>query len=371
MEKYFEDLLQHYDKLSDAEKNYWYKARHYVLNIMEPLDGDGISPKSSDSVHVVVKDIDNPLVQAVVRQICLIAHYPNFNEDKEEDKDIHRTLITIYSDNPENTYNDLNDNRVLGNLLDYCKCNIEPEKATRKIVPLDIEFEFLHSGSCSTEGATAIISTDELKNCPDDFDREMDVTKGILVNMVYSTGAVIGNLPATDNANIKRYSTALNVFCYNLKSDRIYQKWCECKRVKDKLSSVFCADCFEARIKGLVNTKEKTLVEYILKDFDTVMKKVCDENTLTALARCEHSRWNVEKLILDFLPLHESDWYELENCFGEERKNKIKVLKKELNKHIDLCSYKDLRRIDPANIKYDYFLMLAMPQIMRSYLLIK
>ena len=46
----------------------------------------------------------------------------------------------------------------------------------------------------------------------------------------------------------------------------------------------------------------------------------------------------------------------------------LKGLKKK-GRHIDICSYKDLRRVNPGDMKYDFFLMLAMPQIMRSYLL--
>ena len=372
MEKYFEDLFRDLG-LNDAERENWYKARYYVQCAMEPLDGNGISPTSSRHVHIVIENIDTPLMQAVARQICLIAHYPNFNEESGEN----RTLITLCSDGPSDTYTNIKDKKVFGNLLEFCRCNIEPDKNTRDLIPLDIEFEFLDKNPYSEKDVRCITLADveEATNNFDTANAKIDVTMGMLVNMVYNTGVEIQNLPATDNANIERYSTALNVFCYKLKSDTISQKWKECgSDIKNKLSSVFCADCFEARIKGLLDTEEKTLAEYLLHDFDAVTKEICKEENgkaknLNALARCEHSRWNVEKLIMDFYPLQESDWYELENCFGEERNDKIRYLKKKKYKHIDLCSYKNLRRVNPADIKYDYFLMLAMPQIMRSYLL--
>lgn len=392
MEKYFEDLFRDLG-LDDAERENRYKARHYVLNVMEPLDGNGISPTSSKHVHVVIENADNPLMQAVARQICLIAHYPNFNDESGEN----RTLITMCSKNPTLTYMDMRDRKVLGNLLEYCKCTGKGNKCLSKdckctgkydfckstchLIPLDIKFEFLDNNPYSDD--IRLITLAEVKKGTKGFgaaNARIDVTKGMLVNMVYNTGCEINNLPATDNTNIERYSIALNVFCYKLKSDMICRKWDECARqndkgkykeidIKNKLSSVFCADCFRERLNGLIDTKDKSLAEYLLHDFDTVMQNICKAENLNALARCEHSRWNVEKLIMDYEPLLEKDWYELENCFGKERNDKIKYLKKKKYKHIDLCSYKNLRRVNPADIKYDYFLMLAMPQIMRSYLL--
>lgn len=41
------------------------------------------------------------------------------------------------------------------------------------------------------------------------------------MNMVYTTGSDIDNLPASDYANIERYSIALNMFCYKLKHEVI------------------------------------------------------------------------------------------------------------------------------------------------------
>ena len=155
MEKYFEDLYRDLG-LNDAERENWYKARYYVLNIMEPLDGNGISPTSSEHIHVVIENADNPLMQAVTRQICLIAHYPNFNDESGEN----RTRITMCSKNPALTYMDMRDQKVLGNLLEYCKstgkeneCLLKNCKCTEKygfckstcnLIPLDIELSLIH-----------------------------------------------------------------------------------------------------------------------------------------------------------------------------------------------------------------------------------
>ncbi len=376
MEKYSEDLLR-YLGINETERINWYKARHYVQKFLMPMYGTAISPNSSERLHVVFEDV-SPLMMAVVRQICLIAHYPNFDEETGRN----RTSITICTKNPDTAYNDIRSCDYLGNLLEYCKCTVNGKSVDNSsfILPLDIKFEFVNNASYSTEN-TIVIKSEDVEKGIEGYEQKFDVTMGMLVNMVYNTGAEIDNLSASDNDNIERYTIALNVFCYKLKQDLIMKKWNGCVKlnkdgtynetdIKNKLSSVFCADCFEPRIKGLFGTNNKPVAEYILQDFNTVMKKISNVNTITALAKCEHARWNVEKLIMGFKPLCMTDWYDLESCFGTERKNKIKTLKKQ-GRHIDLCSYRNLQRINPADMKYDYFLMLAMPQIMRSYLLAK
>ena len=74
----------------------WNKARKYVLNVLpekerhSPLNGIGFSPSSSEHLHVIVLDASD-LMLCIARQIALIAHYPNFNEDGGSN----RTVITI------------------------------------------------------------------------------------------------------------------------------------------------------------------------------------------------------------------------------------------------------------------------------------
>ena len=385
MERYSEDLLQYLIK-DKKERDTWYKARYYVMNTLSLLEGRGIGHDSNKRIHVVVKWEDvSSLLLAVIRQICLVVHYPNY----QENTGTNGTLITICTekDGIDAAYQSVRECPYLGNLLLYCKCNsnVCNEDKCTETLPLDIEFEFIetppHVGENDIVFNVSMGDVENMVNSMTEDDYKLDVTMGMLVSMVYSTGVEIDNLSAYDNANIERYSTALNVFCYNLKPDLIVQKWTEIAKpqkdgsykeidIKNKLSSVFCADCFAGRIRGLLQTQKRTFEEYLLQDFENVMRVLCDESTITALARCEHSRWNVEKLIMGFSPLTKEDWYEIERCFGKERKLLIKVLKKK-GRHIDICSYKDLRRVNPGDMKYDFFLMLAMPQIMRSYYLAK
>ena len=274
----------------------------------------------------------------------------------------------------------------MGNLLKHCKIsfvdNDERSTIQDESLPLDIEFEFskktIDSYKESDGVYLQIIKKEDIKDSIN-VQECFDVTKGMLVNMVYTTGSDIDNLPASDYANIERYSTALNMFCYKLKHEVIREKWNDTVipdkngnydkiKIKNQLSSIFCADCFESKLRAILDIKEKTILEYLHNDFYMVMKELCKKENITALACCEHVRWNVEKLIMEFSPLSPEDWYKIECSFGTDRNKIVTKLKKakENPKHIDLCSCRNLRRVHPANMKYDYFLMLAMPQIIRS-----
>lgn len=143
--------------------------------------------------------------------------------------------------------------------------------------------------------------------------------------------------------------------------------------IKNKLSNVFCADCFPSRLIYIINENKKEkekiinfidLGKHVKKKYQKVVGIVKDN--IESLARCEHARWNVEKLLLGFRPLSEKEHLEDEQLFGKDRKDYRKSLKKR-GIHIDLCSYRDLRRINPGDMKYDCFLMIAMPRIILEY----
>lgn len=387
MEKYCDNI---FDKLYTAhEAELWYKARHFVMEELRPIDkdeyNDGISPCCCKHVHIVVDSIDEKMI-AVVRQICLLAHYPNFNEEDGSNC----TIITFCLESvPDDIMSKV---KGLGNLLEYCKCTLYGKERKTQInynpsqndyLPLDIEFEFIEGKMDDFKKMqNDLLTKIEYKIVEESFKNYeptkegIDVTGGMLVNMVYSTGATINNLPACDNENIARYSTALNVFCYNLKSEEIKKTWKDCAEqqkdgtyremdIKNQLSSIFCADCFDSRMKSFLDTPKKSVAEYLLYDFGAVMTQLRKQDTINALVRCEHARWNVEKLIMGFSPLNKQERYEIECLFGKQRNDKIKSLKKKF-RHIDICSNMDLRRISPGDVKYDYFLMLAMPQILLS-----
>ena len=92
------------------------------------------------------------------------------------------------------------------------------------------------------------------------------------------------------------------------------------------------------------------------------------EECIVGLSKSEHARWVVEKLIMGFRPLTERERLEAEYLFGAERRQLFNQLKKNPKDpiHVDLCSFAQLRRINPYDMKYDSFLMLAIPGILQK-----
>ena len=129
-------------------------------------------------------------------------------------------------------------------------------------------------------------------------------------------------------------------------------------RLKENLSNLFCADCFKSRAMSIhLLNKESSKDEW----------QLWKENN-ECLSRSEHARWVVEKLIMGYSPFSKQQRFEYENLFFDKAKKKqyLKKLKKDAMNpaHIDICSYRELRRINPDDLKFDSFLMLAIPKIL-------
>ena len=69
---------------------------------------------------------------------------------------------------------------------------------------------------------------------------------------------------------------------------------------------------------------------------------------------------------MGFSPLSGPERKEYGSLFGKRRAAFSKQLKNNAAHpaHIDICSYRDLCRVDPDSLKYDSFLMLAIPLIL-------
>lgn len=232
-------------------------------------------------------------------------------------------------------------------------------------------------------------------------------------NMVYCVGGDIDNLAPDDPNTADRYSRALHYFCYQQNENDIQKQWDGFFKkdddgkptdyidgqiaVRNLLSNVYCSDCFESRLRSVVtqnNLKkqfqgdwfknlrcrysnyykdimsdkpydidQKTLIWLLNKKYRQVLRIV--KENIASLAMCEHARWNVEKLINGFVPLTAKEHYEDNIRFEASRNSYRKKLKKKTH-HIDLCSYQELRRINPSDMKYDCFLMMAMVRILKE-----
>lgn len=440
----------------------WYRARDYVLSKLDDVQSwgsDGIAASSSERVHIVIDCVD-PMAFYIARHAALALHFPNFNEgDGRSQAPRNGTLITLLYNRKK--YSDiiaeLHREEYLCNLTDLCKCTLkmveiedkgkgltvisENVKNPNSFVGVELELLGFDNDDFGYEanekGGMEVVHVgrkviEEVKNrkckC------ELDVTHARRVNMVYQVGADIDNLPPDDPNISDRYSRALLYFCYQQSKGKTLEKWNEIAeytkeddkkgtlyqiKLRNKLSNVFCADCFVTRLKSLFDNKVRKDMEKVIKkaycsvkrskkneenDWKKMIKKAycsvkrskedeeidCETvcittdmlnyiiknyekdllklvgNNLKTMAKCEHARWNVEKLILGFSPFSPQEHYEYNRRFGDSRSSYRNGLKKNKGHHINLCSYEDLYRIDSDNMKYDSFLMLAMVRILRE-----
>lgn len=374
----------------------WYRARHYVLHVLHistPYDGE----LAQDRLHFVIKG-DSPILLSIARQIALIAHFPNFNEKTGDN----RTLITILykkGNDSDDIISKLSKEEYLCNLPKLCKYTLKDDGIENNKNSheencdsfIDIELELIgfdkdNYSAYPTQSKDIIIEEENIPPYQDSFSN-IDLQMAKRVNMVYHIGSDIDNLPTDDPNTAERYSKALHYFCYQQSPKDTQKKWEELIKRNDKgeidkialrnmLSNVFCSDCFESRIKAVIDKEKVGLKKKEDITPDTIKHLVRSQylfllgaikDNIAKLAKCEHARWNVEKLILGFRPLSDKEHFQDERLFGNERKDYRKSLKQE-GIHIDLCSYSTLRRINPGDMKYDCFLMIAIPRIIKESL---
>ena len=358
-EKPFEYLKKKNGDSFSAEtiKN-WYVARAYVL---EKLKDVAFCQGSNEHLEVTIAG-DSPLMLCVARQVALSAHYANFDETNPN-----RTVITLVSKNAQ-IIEELRKEEYLSNLPVFCKLSVNGSEPMNADSHVDIELRVVDNWHENATDNAFVISDDEVKaflskksegeiHC-------VDTRKAIFTDRMYSLGAWIDNLPAEDIHDAQRYAMALNIFQHSLLRKPLtqlvdVQKWgSNAIAVKNGLSNVFCADCFESRAKGVVRYAKA----------NGMTEEEAWEECIEGLSKSEHARWVVEKLIMGFRPITERERMEAECLFGAERRQFFNQLKKNPQDpaHIDMCSFAQMRRINPYDMKYDSFLMLAIPGILQK-----
>ena len=383
-EKELFQYLKHKDLSPYAEStiNNWYIARKYVLS---KLDDVIIGPESGEHLHAVIYDDKrDELMLCVLRQVALSAHYANFDEvfDDEAPPPIYkcknRSVITFVTDRKD-VEKELEREEYLSKLLECCEYSIFDEEPKNLDSFLDIE---LHIVSVPPTNQTNNEIVKEMKRedlvCFEGRTdiRKIDTRKAVYADRMYHLGDEIGNLPAEDIHNAHRYQQALDKFQY-VKMAELWKplvdvdNWPDnLSAVKEGLSNLFCADCFESRKRGIEQSWKKEEEREKKGDGDKALKSIVDiwEKYNEALSRSEHARWMVEKLIMGYRKMKVEECFKYESYLGQKRKDYLKSLKKKSSDpaHIDICSYHDLRRIDPDNMKYDSFLMLAIPKILEK-----
>lgn len=368
-------------------------AREIVKNRIENLDGNGIRAGSGNYVHLVASNAGGLMID-VLRQAVMFCHFPNFRDDSPEN----RSRVTIFSKTDENGLRELFEKlntteEGFGNLLKYCVHTVRmrggkivAEQKDPSFTDIEVEIIGLGNDGKLTEkdlpendgnAIVSVFSSPGDWDCPETILRERvyqffvlpddgniaaedcppvpetSLFRARLVNMVYFASTYTSEIYLRDIGRVSAYIPAIKTFLFHTPDRRTREEW---EKLENHLrrSNLYCADRFEYVFRSIgcsVDSPKEKIEE-------AVNKNILD------LGRVEHARWNVEKLILGFRPPNEKERYIDETSFDEERADFRKKLKSR-KVHIDICPYDVLRRIDHNAVKYDIFLMLAMPEIVK------
>lgn len=348
---------------SEVVRN-WYKARAYVLDRLKEVV---IGPDSREHLQVVV-DGDSPLMLAMIRQLCLSSHFVNFEEYDFRGRLTcgNRTEITLVSQmDAASVVRELEKEEYLGQLPGSVKLTVYGQVHNANSC-LDVEIRIVHEQP-EIEPAVIRITEDDVErfvqSVPEEDIFTIDTRRAVLAARVYDLGGLIDNIPAEDIHSARRYLFALDTYRYKVAEEKIgplvnpsWEK--NPKVVVNGVSSLSCADCFPSRARGIR--------QYALEH--GIPEQEAWERNNGALSCSEHHRWMVERLILGFRPLTDAERFTAEALFDHTRKVYWNSLKNHYPapSHVDLCSFRDLRRIDPDNLKYDSFLLLAIPIILEK-----
>ena len=358
-EKPFEYLRhKNGDSYSAETISNWYVARAYVL---EKLKDVAIGPMSNEHLHAVVMG-DSPLMLSVVREVALLAHFANFDEASGSN----RSVITIVSDN-DTIVEELRKEEYLCNLLDHCKYSVYGSAPIHADSYLDVELEMVRTLSAADKSGLVVQMSDNdvnefLKTSNMEDIKSIDTRKAVYVGRIYELGVLIDNLPAEDIHSPRRYMMALDTFEHVFLQKPMTplinpEKWsANLIQAKNGVSSIFCADCFELRARGMNQCCKNTK-----KDSNKAW-----EDHIEALSISEHARWVTERLIMGVRYFNKQERIRDERSFGGAKKQYRNQLKKNASDpvSVDICSFAELRRINPGDMKYDSFLMLAIPKIL-------
>lgn len=385
-----------------------------------PLDGEGIAPNSQEHVHLVIVGMSKMGI-ALGQQALLQAHYPNFDERADSPKRTRITFIDTHADTEMAFFKgrytrlfELMRHRHIDTTIQetYQKDWTDPIQNNEKWQHLcdkgtnflDVEVEFI-KGSIESDNVRSILS--EIS-----ADDRAKVTIAICLTQTYQAIAASLYLPLEvyDNVqeiwvyqrevsdiiksmtNLQKVSLAQNEW-----TDVPYQRYRNLKPF-GMLYADIVDDSIRTEQAKLVNfvyemgTTPSELLQKANEDWkrlpihfrlsnlyfvDTIKQKLrsglhdsIDKHTMDALSRCEHNRWNMEKLLIGYSPCDSKIYDELLGYLKKGMIKEYKSRKKELKKlttkvHPDICSCNKLKTIDPDAISYDETLNAAIPDIIR------
>lgn len=376
--------------LPDTVARDWYVARRYVLDNLKAWTLSCLGTQGPGRFHVALRG-NSSLAKAIARHIALVAHFPHFDETRPET----RVRITLlYENRPsmadlEAEAETLKREEYLNNLMVYGNYSLVSAAGGHRIVEglpfLETEIELRSVSDIADYGEALLLPDDDTVRTevtrrhgalPDAFS-ETDVIRGMRVNGAYCLGDTIDNLPSEDNDTPMRYNIALD-YLRAVRHRRREEMWLQAfsrnadgswsisqRDLRNRISSIFCGDTFESHIRSIMGLRTDITRKYLFANARSIRKAL--RANLEKLARVEHARWNAEKLILGFRPLTDEEALKDERAHSRRGAYR-RSLKNHatLPAHIDIAGYADLKRINPQDLKYDCFIILAIPYILRK-----
>lgn len=351
-----------------------------------PIDGeDGINELSEQYVHLIVVG-QTKMGTALAIETAHLAHFPNFHKEENGRRTGPRTRITFIDGNA-----DIEKDYFMGRLpalfelspwryMDMSIC----DNASEWVVPMenkssqfsdghigkdfiDVEWEFI-KGNVASDPVKEFLKTSVCEsnakctiaicfhNQNDSVAAAQYLPEEICLNaqeiLVYQSreGSVIDEMIKFDKSgrfsNFRSFGTISKFYDDEL-SYRMESQFDE---------NLVYFDSGQSKDKSQIarwwSNRYRELTKWIkLRSFGPDYENINRE----MFSKVEHSRWNMEQLLLGFRPLTKDeqksylDIPEYEKTMRRNAKNELKSKKA----HLDICSCAKLEEIDPDVIEYD------------------
>ena len=386
----------------------------------EPLDRQPIDAHSQQTVHIVICGFGEQ-AQSVAINAALTCHYPNYRED---DALPLRTRITIICDDISRQrdefiamYRHLFDNSYW-RAIDIRRQAVdfhEPMYAGQRKDFVDVEWEFVDAAATdlyiakrmeqwATDGGrqlTLVIAGDNdeanmslaLSMPPAVYERHIPVLvsqRSDALASVLGQSPKAGQPPRFGNVRLfgmidrgydvslpllkmAKYLNYFYAYQYDHKDDvptvlpkaDVEMSWNKAKKLMDRFSSIYNPMTIASKMRSVGHTQDDCDTFYAL-----------NQTEIEILARTEHNRWSVERLIAGQRPCTDDEREEIAadinrilSTGASDEGNLKRVYNKERDIHYDLRAYDELS-VDATGQNaraYDYALTACIPLIVKTY----
>lgn len=362
-----------------------------------PLDRDGIDKDSGKYVHFVIIGM-TPMGSMLAIEAAHIAHYPNFVTKGKKTKitlvDVEARREMDYMTSCFNRFFDQCDYKY----TEIDKAKVVYEETFKSINPsgsfLDIEFEFIKSNVADD------LMRQKLSEWADDKEQILTIavcfkqsarniaTALYMPDKVYenetmllvkqNTSGELLNLvrvdPSSANQRVGEFVKYRNIRPFGMQNDgyevgETIERWA--KRVNylytyyydnDKIPAEYPHDLVESMWNDLsVSDKWSSMFNVLAipgklrgigVDYRKDGRRELSNDEVELLARVEHNRWNVDRLLAGYRPTDEAETAAVFDDIENKRGKKLKKYYKNRDIHYDIRPYDDLRNDDTGlNVK--------------------